>query len=155
VAVPHEVPLCGTKCGPGRSRTACLFIANEAFNQVNFGPLIQLPSKMLNVLIAIHLSQYYAYLLPRSTSSRRKGASTGLCSSKLDYSLTASIKKPRLYAGLHSSFDGKRQLHSTFPFVVKVICLVVSHERYIQIVENQFVICTLHLWAKMYFILPA
>lgn len=25
-------------CGPGRSRTACLFIANEAFNQVNFGP---------------------------------------------------------------------------------------------------------------------
>ena len=24
--------------GPGRSRTACLFIANEAFNQVNFGP---------------------------------------------------------------------------------------------------------------------
>ena len=26
-------------CGPERSRTACLFIANEAFNQVNFGPV--------------------------------------------------------------------------------------------------------------------
>ena len=34
-------------CGPGGSRTPCLFIANEAFNQVNFGPnlfRIRLPS---------------------------------------------------------------------------------------------------------------